>query len=293
MDFKNPWGKGSSNYDKWMKNNWGVNKWSQGGKYYEASSISEVNQSTLIEEQTASVPDYIILWLDSVGYTMFTTFTEKYGYSDIGAFLEIGQANKEKGWGEIPANKSAWDSNNWWNVAPRESKGEVACANSRWTCFQTLQIAMDHYNDWMTSTPNLDATDNSTFNPSFPEFGILLKSEEIASENQITSALRLGDQFPYCVGDDTYASEVILLQQRASRDMAEYLSQKIGKTQVSCNTLGIQITKAVSEAHKPMTLDEKENIDDLEERWRRLTASIEKMKKDLIRVQTARDQLND
>lgn len=34
MAFKNPWGPGSPNFDRWMKNDWGKNPWGEGGKYH-------------------------------------------------------------------------------------------------------------------------------------------------------------------------------------------------------------------------------------------------------------------
>lgn len=171
--------------------------------------------------------NYVFTWFENYGDAVFDLATA-YNFSNVGALLILGHAISETGYGTQGNLKY---TNNLWNFAPNELRGESSCSKGgRWACFTSVEAAFLVYVDRMTSQADLIEYENPNFNPSYPEFGELLVKNEIPTESAILSALRINGDYGYDPGNNKYGQKLLRNTYDLSGHYLKFLATKITTT---------------------------------------------------------------
>ncbi len=164
-------------------------------------------------------------WFEKVGFTLYEESLNA-GFTTLGALLIIGHAYLENAT-TVHGRSNGYAHHNWWNYGALKSRKQSKKEGYRFASFNNLHDGIIGYFDRITSTSDLIEYKNENFNPSFPDFGKLLKLATKPTAQQINTSLRIGGQFVFCNNRPTYGTELLSVSKTSTKHFISYLDYKI------------------------------------------------------------------
>ncbi len=207
-----------------LKNPWEAGK---GRSVLDSDGVDSENSTSAYDPCNFDSENERIQWINKEGIIFFQLAIKK-GFTVSGALVMIAQAYCETvtmSNGRI----NGYASHNWWNFGALRSKHQTGSGSHYFAKFPDIYSAFDAYIDRITSTPDYIAWHNPNYNPSYPDFGPLLRKDTFPTEEEIDNALQKGGQ-AYCTdkNKDKYAASILsVLTKYVIPDMQHFINKKL------------------------------------------------------------------